>query len=243
MAAQRTFLGYDCIDNEYFASRSRSARGSSCLPARTENIRGPFFLSSSRFIPRKNIRGLLGAYEIYKARVGLSAWQLVILGEGEEKQCIRQMIADRSLDGVHLPGFRSIEELPWFYGNASCFIHPAMQDQWGLVVNEAMASGLVILVSRGTGCACDLVAEGRNGWTFDPTSIRDLADKMEQVHALSDSERSVMGVCSQALVSTVSLDNFAEQLWNAVSAGTCHAAERRPGFGEINHWILKALLL
>ena len=55
---------------------------------------------------------------------------------------------------------------------------PSITDQWGLVVNEAMASGLPVLVSNGSGSAQDLVAPGTNGYTFNPSSTEELAGQM-----------------------------------------------------------------
>jgi glycosyltransferase involved in cell wall biosynthesis len=47
-------------------------------------------------------------------------------------------------------------------------VHASTTEQWGLVVNEAMAAGLPVLVSDRCGCAPDLVEVGVNGFTFDP---------------------------------------------------------------------------
>ena len=67
---------------------------------------------------------------------------------------------DQGGAGVRFEGFRQYGELPGYYAGAGAFVHPAHEEPWGLVVNEAMASGLPVLVSRRCGCAGDLVAEG-----------------------------------------------------------------------------------
>jgi 1,2-diacylglycerol 3-alpha-glucosyltransferase len=59
-------------------------------------------------------------------------------------------------------------------GLASAFIQASTTEQWGLVVNEAMASGLPVLVSERCGCAPDLVKNGVNGYTFDPYDIKEI---------------------------------------------------------------------
>ena len=51
-------------------------------------------------------------------------------------------------DHVHMLGFRQIEDLPAYYGMAKAFIHASTIEPWGLVVNEAMACGLPVLVSE-----------------------------------------------------------------------------------------------
>ena len=82
---------------------------------------------------------------------------------------------------VFFPGFRQIDELPRFYAHAGCFVHPAMEEPWGLVINEAMACGLPVLSSRNVGAAEELVENGVNGWTFDPTDVQGLARLLCQV--------------------------------------------------------------
>jgi glycosyltransferase involved in cell wall biosynthesis len=58
---------------------------------------------------------------------------------------------------VYFYGFRQIEENPVFYALAEAFILPSLKEEWGLVVNEAMAAGLPVIVSHTAGCAEDLV--------------------------------------------------------------------------------------
>lgn len=80
---------------------------------------------------------------------------------------------------VHFHGFRQIQENPAFYALADAFILPSRMEEWGLVVNEAMACGLPVIVSRNAGCAEDLVAHQRNGFLFDPDSSSELALHLE----------------------------------------------------------------
>ena len=58
---------------------------------------------------------------------------------------------------VYFYGFRQIEENAIFYALAEAFVLPSLKEEWGLVVNEAMAAGLPVIVSRTAGCAEDLV--------------------------------------------------------------------------------------
>lgn len=89
--------------------------------------------------------------------------------------------ARRSSPTVYFPGFRQIDELPRFYAHAGCFIHPALEEPWGLVINEAMACGLPILSSDNVGAAEELVDDGVNGWRFDATDVGALADLMSRI--------------------------------------------------------------
>jgi glycosyltransferase involved in cell wall biosynthesis len=113
---------------------------------------------------------------------------------------------------VYFPGFRQVEELPRFYAHAGCFVHPAVTEPWGLVVNESMASGLPVLVSRGVGCASDLVREGENGYVFEATDVGELAGLMGRVAGMSEVELAAMGEASRRVIAEWGPDRFARGL-------------------------------
>jgi glycosyltransferase involved in cell wall biosynthesis len=94
---------------------------------------------------------------------------------------------------VVFPGFRQIGELPGFYAEAGAFVHPALEEPWGLVINEAMASGLPVLSSRNVGAAEELVVEGKTGYLFDPSSVEEMARALAKIVGMEPEERLAMG--------------------------------------------------
>ena len=48
---------------------------------------------------------------------------------------------------MHLPGFKQYDDWPVYYALATAFVHASTTEQWGLVVSEAIASGLPVIVS------------------------------------------------------------------------------------------------
>jgi glycosyltransferase involved in cell wall biosynthesis len=94
---------------------------------------------------------------------------------------------------VVFPGFRQIGELPDFYAEAGAFVHPALEEPWGLVINEAMASGLPVLSSRNVGAAEELVVEGKTGFLFDPKNVEEIAAALVKIVAMEPEERLAMG--------------------------------------------------
>jgi len=101
---------------------------------------------------------------------------------------------------VVFAGFRQIEELPAFYSGAGAFVHPALEEPWGLVINEAMASGLPVLSSRNVGAAEELVVEGTTGYLFDPNNFEEMAGAMAKVSALTIEGRLAMGRAALEMV-------------------------------------------
>jgi glycosyltransferase involved in cell wall biosynthesis len=120
---------------------------------------------------------------------------------------------------------------------AGAFVHASTTEQWGLVVNEAMASGLPVLVSNRCGCAPDLVEEGRNGFLFDPYDVSGLADAMYSM-AAERTDRVEMGLASQEIIAQWSPQNFAENLARAAERAL-HVARPRPSI--VDRAILQVL--
>jgi glycosyltransferase involved in cell wall biosynthesis len=79
-------------------------------------------------------------------------------------------------------------------------VHPALEEPWGLVINEAMASGLPVLSSRNVGAAEELVVEGENGFLFDPLNISEICAAMQKIHLMSEDQRTAMGMAAKNLL-------------------------------------------
>jgi glycosyltransferase involved in cell wall biosynthesis len=141
----------------------------------------------------------------------------VLLGDGPLKSDLCHLISDLRLQHcVLLPGFKQYDELPVYYGHASAFIHASTTEQWGLVVNEAMASGLPVLVSSRCGCAQDLVKNGVNGFTFDPCNVEEMAQLMIQISAFKPFRLSAFGAASSEIIANWGPERFAEGMSAAV---------------------------
>ncbi len=124
---------------------------------------------------------------------------------------------ERGKAAIHFYGFRQIEENPIFYALADCFVLPSLWEEWGLVVNEAMACGLPVVVSETVGSAEDLVLPGDNGFHFDPTRPETLAEALALLE--SDPElRTRMGARSQAMIAEWGCQRFASGALEAVRA-------------------------
>jgi len=142
--------------------------------------------------------------------------------------------------GVHFYGFRQIDENPVFYALADAFILPSLYEEWGLVVNEAMASGLPVVVSETAGCAEDLLEKGcpsraspedrerieqsglalkvrQNGFVFNPRSADELSRALLVLEG-SARLRSLMAAESRRIVDKFSCENFALNAMRAVEA-------------------------
>jgi glycosyltransferase involved in cell wall biosynthesis len=212
---ERIHFGYDVVDNWYFKAEAREARAEAERLPRELRLPERYFLACTRFLARKNVDGLLQAYKLYRQQSDGQAWGLVILGSGEEGESLLALAGELGLHDVQWPGFVQYDELPTYYGLAGAFIHPAKAEPWGLVLNEAAASGLPILCSRTVGARYELVRDGENGMLFDPNDSDDITSAMIRVAEMEPERRAAMGRRSEAIVADWTPARFGRQLMAA----------------------------
>lgn len=238
MPRHRIFPGYDVVDNDHFAQGAEAARREPAARSRLQLPRH-FFLASARFVPKKNLPRLLEAFSRYRS-LATQPWDLVLLGDGPLQGEVRSTIARLGLEtAVSLRGFKQYIELPSYYGLAVAFVHPSTTEQWGLVVNEAMAAGLPVLVSDRCGCAPDLVQDGRNGFSFDPYDTEELARLMLRLTGMSETQRADMGKASLEIIGRWTPETFATNLMKAVEVAL---SAPRPKASAVDKALLWALI-
>jgi glycosyltransferase involved in cell wall biosynthesis len=245
LVRKKIFLGYDVVDNDYFQRKSAEARSQKSEIRSKLGLPETFFLASARFVEKKNLFRLVQAYGRYRALAEKSGtekakiWPLVLLGDGELKTEIKKTISELGLETfVHLSGFKQYDELPAYFGLASAFVHASTTEQWGLVVNEAMASGLPVLVSNRCGCAADLVLPGVNGFQFDPNNVDQLAQLLLKI-STENFPLADFGAASQRLIADWGTERFASGLRDAVAVAL---KEPRPRTGIFDRLLLRLLL-
>jgi glycosyltransferase involved in cell wall biosynthesis len=237
MQRDRIFTGYDVVDNAYFARRAVEIRnshlrrgygGQAAFEIRKKyGLPENYFLASARFIEKKNLLRLIRAYAEYRqlCRASVSdaeksearrnaPWDLVLLGDGPLREALNAQLSSLNLHAyVHLPGFKQFDELPVYYALAKAFVHESTTEQWGLVVNEAIASGLPVIVSDRCGCVPELV--NGNGFTFDPLDEQELAARLLEMASLSEHDLECFAEASRGIAARFGPDRFGEGLESA----------------------------
>ena len=170
MHRDRIAMGYNAVDNDAFARGAEAARRDP--EARRGLPEAPYFLAVNRFVPEKNLPRLIRAFARYRRDAPPEgAWDLVLCGDGPGAAEVDRAIQSGGVaHAIHQPGFLQADALSRWYGFASAFVHPSLMEPWGLVVNEAAACGLPLLVSDRAGCVETLVPDppGTTGRRFDP---------------------------------------------------------------------------
>lgn len=212
---ERIFYGVDVVDNDFFSAAAETARGQAGALRRALNLPSKYFIFVGRFIARKGITTLLEAYRRYSESAQENAWGLVLVGDGDERQHCEE--AMHGFPGVRFVGSQFGEQLCTYYGLASAFILPSTVETWGLVANEALASQLPVIISKGCGAGRALVEEGNNGWTFDPGDSGTLSRLMLELTKMPAERLLAMGLRSKEIIAGFSLDTFADSVVSAAS--------------------------
>jgi len=140
---------------------------------------------------------------------------LVIVGDGPLRQDLQfeasslgLLVRDGIKNQVSLGGpeivfypFQQINLTPMFYSKCLAFILASTSEEWGLVVNEAMACGAPVVVSNLVGSHFDLVQDGVNGFIFSPDDHKQLAEILLRLSVDSELNRSMSSNCLAAIQS------------------------------------------
>jgi glycosyltransferase involved in cell wall biosynthesis len=231
MPPERIVLGYDAVDHRAHAERASRLRlgpRPGILPVR------PYFLAVSRFVVEKDLPTLVRAYGRYRAAAPAGeAWDLALCGDGPSRARIDAVIGECGVGPfVHRPGFLQEAELaPWFAW-AGAFVLPSRSEPWGLVVNEAAACGLPLIVSDAAGCAGTLVPDppGTTGWRFGPGNVAELAGLLELAASLPAARRDAIGADAAAVAARWGPERFAEGTVEALELARSAWSRRRTRF-------------
>jgi glycosyltransferase involved in cell wall biosynthesis len=215
------------VDNDWF-SLSEPARSLARARIRAQlgvHDEAVVFASSAKLIARKRPLDLVDAVAEVRRR-GVDAHALFI-GDGEERAAIDAHAARAGVAKfTSITGFVNQAELPAWYVAADALVLPSdARETWGLVVNEAMAAGLPVVVSEAAGCSADLVHEGENGFTYPCGDVRALADRLAAIAALGDDGRRAFGNRSRQIVERFSVGVTAAATASAVDAICSRARE------------------
>jgi len=171
------------------------------------------FLYVGQLIKRKGLEPLLRAWEIFERKAPGEA-TLVIVGGGPEETSLKARVDAANLRHVIFSGQVDYDHLVPYYAAADAFVIPTLEDNWSLVVPEAMSCGLPVLCSKYNGCWPELVQEGRNGWVFDPLDEQGTTETLSRAVS-HHAELARMGAQSLAIVSEHSPRRAAQAILSA----------------------------
>lgn len=160
---------------------------------------------------RKGVELLLDGIDQWAAVNPGRNLSLTIVGDGPE----RARLAGRELPShVQITWVGSVpyHDLPRYFTAGSILVFPTLGDEWGLVVNEALAAGLPVAGSIYGQAVEELIEDGVNGWTFEPRDAASVAALLDRVMNADASTLHAMRGAARASVRHITAHNQAARI-------------------------------
>lgn len=166
--------GYDTVSLE----RVRAMGGSALAPNGVD-FADRNFIFVGRFVDKKNLLELIEGFALYAKGAGRKARRLVLIGAGDEEPAMRSIAAAQGVSElIDFPGFLSADAVARQLNDGLALVLASSEEQWGLVVNEALAFGLPAIISDAVGSGDLLVRNLLNGYVIEHGSPHGLAQAM-----------------------------------------------------------------
>lgn len=162
-------------------------------------------IAVGRFLKLKQFDMLIKAFQPFDKN-----YQLLIVGEGDEKAIYDELIEINQLKHTKIIDFMSFKELKNYYIASDVLVLPSYSEVWGLVVNEGMGCGaLPAIVSDRCVVGYDLVINGEAGFQFRYNNMLQLREKMGYL-LKNDEMRNEMSLKALKNVRNYTIEKMAE---------------------------------
>jgi glycosyltransferase involved in cell wall biosynthesis len=172
-----------------------------------------------QLIERKGIVPFVTALARWGGRHPGDKVTLELVGEGPEAARLAQVPVPENVT-VRWCGELPYEQMAQAYSRARLFVFPTLADEWGLVVNEAMAAGVPVLGSIYSQAVEELIEDGVSGWVFRPNDPESVDDALDRALCVEASQLALMRAAARQTVKGLSpelaADRFVEGLSIAV---------------------------
>lgn len=184
-------------------------------------------LFSGQLIARKGIVPFLKALARWAGDHSDRGIDMLVVGDGALRAEVEGLAVPPNLS-LTFVGNVGYADVVTFYGGSGIFVFPTLADEWGVVVNEALAAGLPILGSLYSQAVEDLVEDGRTGWIFRPDDPDSIYDAIDRMFATPDTEIEIMRRNCREEGASLVPELAAEQVATALRFALGAAPDGRP---------------
>lgn len=173
------------------------------------NLKGGLtYLFVGQMVERKGIEQLLDAWTAHIEKHPDD--NLIVIGKGILLDKMKEQYD--SCSSLHILGAVNYDLLYRYYALCDVFIMPTLEDNWCLVIPEAMACGKPVASSIYNGGHYELVQNGVNGYNFDPLKKEEILDTLDKFHG---ADLEAMGKKSVEIESNFTPDKAAQRIFDA----------------------------
>jgi glycosyltransferase involved in cell wall biosynthesis len=171
-----------------------------------------------RMVEYKRPGWLLGAFtELLANYPELQDWELLMIGNGPLQQALQNKYT--GVKQVSFLSFVQPDELVQHYHQSSVFCMPSLYEHWGVVVQEAAAAELALLLSDTCGAASTFLINGFNGFVFDSDNKDDFRQKLYTLMKMEQAKLQQMGKRSAVLSERITHDSWCGNLKSVLNGG------------------------
>ncbi|MFD2569439.1 glycosyltransferase family 4 protein [Spirosoma soli] len=210
---EQILLRKSAVDNNALLSAYQRALPTRLAQQKALGLCANNFVFVGRLIDFKNLPSLINAFaEARRQSIESAGWGLIMLGDGPQYDALIRQVANLNLsDWVKILPGRPWFKVPDVLALANVLVLPSRSEPWGLVVNEAMACGMPVLVSNRCGCVQDLVHDGQNGLVFDPDQPAQLTRSLLRFMQ-NEVNAAQMGQLSQRIIAPYAPEMVAQEM-------------------------------
>ncbi len=140
-----------------------------------------------------------------------------VIGSGPVRDALECFTPGGRL-AIEVLGDQDPRSLPAFYAQADAFLFPTLADEWGLVVHEALVSGVPVIGSIHSQAVEELCQEGTNGWIFDPESETSMSAALDRALTTTPDKLAAMRERARAGAARLTPEWAADRMVAAIRA-------------------------
>lgn len=198
------------VDVDYFYQQSEEFRRSADFYERKSQYTNPIILSVGRMV---NSKGYYKLFEIFKyIKCEFPPASLILVGDGPRKQEYEDYTKKIGLKSVYFIGFIQQDILPKYYALADIFIFHTLNDKFGAVLSEAMATGTLAASSIYAAATYDLVIDGVTGFHIDPLDCKKSSETILYMLRMSSAEKEKIIQAANKCVKQFDIESSAENI-------------------------------
>lgn len=198
------YYGLSCVNNSFYNKKWKGP---------SKDIKT--IICVARLVPIKNLNGLLHAWQ--NVELKFSNYRLIIVGDGPEYLPLKQLAEELNLSSVQLLGPLNSRSIAKILSESDAFILPSFSESWGMVVNEAMASGLPVILSNRVNAGSTLLSEGNNGFLFNPYRIDEITNAILKYINTSPDRKLEMSQNAKFAIRKYDYKFLATEIFRAIS--------------------------
>ncbi len=157
--------------------------------------------------PGKGVHYLIKAFR----ELGIRDSELWLIGGGYQDSPLKTFFEENRSENIQFKGTYPQNRLKYLYQQGSVFVLNSLSDGFGMVVTQAMACALPVIVTENVGAA-DLVEDGKNGFVIPIRDVEALKERLTYLYENQDERRRMGQNAYQTILSGNTWQEYGERL-------------------------------